>query len=96
MTEDELKVKIGNDFQRLIADIAAAETIQSEDNPFSRVVFSKEFLQAQLSAPILSDEQLMKTLTDIDKAIQENKSLQDVVGLLKTGLTLLAKYGVVL
>jgi hypothetical protein len=96
MNEDELKVKIANDFQAVIADIAAAETLQGQDNPFYRVTFGREFLEAQLSAPVLSDEELMKVASDIDKAIEENRSLQEVVGLLKTGLTLLSKYGVIL
>ena len=96
MNEDELKAKITKDFQAVIADIAAAETLQSQDNSFSRVTFGKEFLEARLSAPVLSDDKLMKIASDIDKAIEENKSLQEVVGLLKTGLTLLAKYDVIL
>ncbi len=96
MNEDELKVKIAKDFQAVIADIAAAETLQSQDNPFSRVTFGREFLEAQLSAPVLSDAELLKITSDIDKAIEENRNLQEVVGLLKTGLTLLAKYGVIL
>ena len=96
MNENELKEKIAKDFQAVIGNIAAAETLQSQDNPFSRVTFGREFLEAQLSAPVLSDEELMKVASDIDKAIEENQSLQEVVGLLKTGLTLLAKYGVVL
>lgn len=96
MNEDELKVKIANDFQAVITDIAVAETLQSQDNPFYRVTFGREFLEAQLSAPVLSDEELMKVASDIDKAIEENRSLQEVVGLLKTGLTLLSKYGVIL
>ena len=96
MNEDELKVKIANDFQNVISDIAAAETLQSKENPFSRVTFGRDFLEAQLSAPVLSDEELMKIAAEIDNAIEENKSLQEVVGLLKTGLTLLSKYGVIL
>ena len=96
MNEDELKVKIANDFQNVISDIAAAETLQSKENPFSRVTFGREFLKAQLSAPVLSDEELMQIAADIDKAIEEKKTLQEVVGLLKTGLTLLSKYGVIL
>lgn len=96
MNENQLKEKIAEDFQAVIADIAAAETLLSQDNPFSRVTFGRGFLEAQLSAPVLSDEELMKVASDIDKAIEENKSLQEVVGLLKTGLTLLAKYGVIL
>lgn len=96
MNEHQLKIKISNDFQAVIADISAAETLQSKDNPFSRVTFGREFLEAQLSAPVLSDKELTKITSDIDKAIEDNKSLQEVVGLLKTGLTLLAKYGVIL
>ena len=96
MNESELKAKIVNDFQSLVADIAAAETLQSHKNPFSKVTFSKKFLNAQLSAPILSNEELMKILSDIDKAIENDKSLQEVVNLLKKGLILMAQYGVIL
>jgi len=95
MNENELKKKIANDFQAVIADIAAAETLQSQDNPFSRVIFGKDFLEAQLSAPVLSNEELMSVVSNIDKAVEENESLQEIVGLLKTGLTLLVKYGVI-
>jgi hypothetical protein len=96
MNETELKNKIANDFQTLVSDIAAAETLESQDNPFSRVTFGRDFLEAQLSAPVLSDEELKKVITSIDKAIEESKSLKEVVGLVSTGLKLLAKYGVIL
>ena len=96
MNESELKVKMINDFRALIDDIARAETLQSQDNPFSKVTFSRKFLEAQLSTPVLSDEELEKLLSDIDKAIEDNKSLEQVIRLLKKGLKLLAKYGVIL
>lgn len=95
MTEEELKARIAKDFQSAILNVAAAETLQSNENPFSRVVFRKEFLEAQLKAPVMSDEELMKVVADIDNAIEENKSLPEVVGLLQKGLMLLAKYGVI-
>ena len=95
MDEHDLKKKIAVSFQNLIADVAAAETLQSPDNPFTHVVISREFLEAQTSAPVLSDEELRKILGDIDEAIKQDRSLQELMGLVKTGLGLLAKYGVV-
>ena len=96
MNEDELKFKIATDFQSLVSDIAAAETLQSTDNPFSRVIFGTEFLKAQLNAPVLSDEDLKDIIVGIDDAIASNQSLKEVIGLVSAGLKLLAKYGIIL
>ena len=94
MNETALKRRIASNFQALVADVSAAETIQSPDNPFSHVVLSREFLEAQLSAPVLSDEKLKTVIEDIDKAIEQERSIADVMALVKTGLSLLAKHGV--
>ncbi len=94
MNEDELKTKIVKDFNRMVSDLAAAETLTDTGNPFSRVSFSSEFLNAELSRPIMQDDELKTILGDMNKAIEKNETLKTVVALAGKGLKLAAKYAV--
>lgn len=94
MNEDELKAKIVKDFHRVVADLAAAETLADNGNPFSRVSFTPEFLSAELTKPIMQDEELKTLLQDMNQAIEKNDTLKTVVALAGKGLKLAAKYAV--
>ena len=94
MNEGELKSKIAKDFNKLIADLAAAETLADNSNPFSRVSFNADFLNAELSSPIMKDDELKNLLNDVDKAIERNDTLKNVVALVGKGLKLAAKYAI--
>ncbi len=94
MNDVELKSKIAKDFNRLVADLAAAETLSDNTNPFSRVSFSADFLNAELTSPIMKDDELKILMNDVDKAIEQNDTLKNIVALVGKGLKLAAKYAV--
>ena len=89
MDQQELKANLVNDLKKLIDDLAASETVLDSNNPFARVTVSEEFKNAKLSAPVMSKEELNKIVSDIDKAMAADKSLKDVVDLLKQALPFL-------
>lgn len=94
MNQTELKSKLNRDFQALVNDLAAAQVVVDNGNPFDRVTLNPKFLGTMLTTPVMSDEELKVVLDDIDAAIQRNDDLREVANLVGTGLSLLAKYGV--
>ena len=92
MTEAELRKKIVRDFRELVNDIANIQTIESSDNPFKKVSLSTEFLNAKLTAPVLTDDELKTILTNIDKSIEEEKQIKDILKLVGQGLKIAAKF----
>ena len=89
MDQQELKVSLVNDLKKLIDDMAASETVLDNNNPFASAMPSEEFMNAKLSAPVLSKDELHKILSEIDKAMADNKSLKELVDLVKLGLPFL-------
>lgn len=92
MDEAKLREKIVTDFTELVNDIADAQTFESSDNPFKKVVLSDDFLRAKLTAPVLKDQELKSILGEIDKAMEQDRQLKEIVQLVGKGLKVALKF----